>query len=261
MARKVFLWSASRCISTAFERSMMEIQNTHFLHEPYTASYYYGPERQSSRYVSTPVDPNVSYQERFQLLTKNYEGMQAVFSKNLAYTIENHFEELLRTELREFQHTFLIRNPRKSVISLYRVSLDPLFLNWDFFDPVEAGFKQLYDLYQFIKIHLDQQPVVIDADDLLVNPAGTMKAYCKATNLPFSEDMLQWEPGLIPTCPFSVWHSKMAKSAGFIKQTAEQLENFENLDDFPIEVQTCVKESESYYELLKKQKTLPINVN
>lgn len=87
-------------------------------------------------------------------------------------------------------------------------------------------------------------------------------AYCKATNLPFSENILHSEPGIIPTSyKFTGWHSTMANSAGFTKHTDEQLRNFERLDDSPIEVQTCVKDSQIYYEYLKQQKTLPINNN
>jgi len=45
MATQVFLWSAPRCLSTAFERSMRELNEVKVLHEPLLAPYYMGPER------------------------------------------------------------------------------------------------------------------------------------------------------------------------------------------------------------------------
>lgn len=48
---RIFLWTAPRCISTAFERSVMEVGGGKLFHEPYTSSYYFGPER-ISRYCT-----------------------------------------------------------------------------------------------------------------------------------------------------------------------------------------------------------------
>lgn len=260
MTKKVFLWTAPRCVSTAFERSIMEINHSKIFHEPYSRSYYFGPERQSRRYESSPVDLRASYLDTCKKLTKEFDGIEVIFSKDMAYAIENHFDEMLKDELKNFQHTFLIRNPKKTVVSLYKASVNTQLTGWDFFDPVEAGFKQMYDLYQFIVNRLDQQPVIIDADDLLANPAGTMEAYCKVTNLPFDENMLKWEPGpILDWDVWNGWHDSALKSSGFTKHDVQQLENFENLDDYPLEVQSCVKECQVYYEFLRSRKTEPTN--
>jgi len=41
---------------------------------------------------------------------------------------------------------------------------------WDYFDADEAGFRELYELFSLAVNQLGQQPVVIDADDLLSQP-------------------------------------------------------------------------------------------
>lgn len=175
--KKVFLWTSPRCVSTAFERCMMEIPKSKIFHEPYSNPYYYGPERQSPRYLSQAVDPSASYKETNTLLTKQYDdGLDLIFSKDMAYAIENHFEMLMEDEgLREYQHTFLMRDPRKTIPSLYKASVDKQLTGWETFDPHEAGFKQLQNLFDFVKENLDEKPVVIDAGDLLTDPKATIE--------------------------------------------------------------------------------------
>ena len=181
MTKKVFLWTAPRCVSTAFERCMMEVENSKIFHEPYSGPYHFGPERQSTRYLSQPVDESDTYNQVKSKLTKEYDGMDLIFSKDMAYAIENNFEILLDKGLRDFQHTFLLRDPRKTVPSLYRASVNKALTGWESFDPHEAGFSQLQDLYNFVKENLigdddeSQQLVVVDSDDLLRDPESTMK--------------------------------------------------------------------------------------
>ena len=175
MPKKVFLWTAPRCVSTAFERCMMEVENSKIFHEPYSKPYHFGPERQSPRYLSDPVDSSSSYSHIKALLTKEYDGKDFLFSKDMAYAIENHFEILLDKDLKDFQHTFLLRNPRKTVPSLYKASVNKSLTGWESFDPHEAGFSQLQDLYDFVKENLDENPVIVDADDLLRDPEPTVR--------------------------------------------------------------------------------------
>ena len=42
-------------------------------------------------------------------------------------------------------------------------------------------------------------PAVIDARDVLENPAGTLRRFCAAVGVEFTEDMLSWPPGLRAT--------------------------------------------------------------
>ena len=56
-------------------------------------------------------------------------------------------------------------------------------------------FKESYDLLQYVKEHYEPNPVIIDADDLLENPAGMLKAYCQAVGIPYIDDLLEWESG------------------------------------------------------------------
>ena len=49
--KPVALWSVPRSISTAFERVFVERDDLEFLHEPFSAAYYFSEDRPSDRYA------------------------------------------------------------------------------------------------------------------------------------------------------------------------------------------------------------------
>ena len=51
--RVVFLWTVPRSVSTSFERMMSARGDHTVLDEPFSRSYYYGPDRRSDRYDET----------------------------------------------------------------------------------------------------------------------------------------------------------------------------------------------------------------
>ncbi|KAL8725179.1 MAG: hypothetical protein Q9166_007509 [cf. Caloplaca sp. 2 TL-2023] len=116
--------------------------------------------------------------------------------------------------LEKFHFTFLIRHPRSSIPSFYRCCVPPLDEVTGFYDfmPSEAGYYELRRLFDYLRsvgqvqAELPDQPsggdavigcqrvelCVIDADDLLDNPAGMVEAFCKSTGIQYSPDMLDW---------------------------------------------------------------------
>ncbi|XP_066933233.1 uncharacterized protein [Clytia hemisphaerica] len=258
MTKKVFLWTAPRCISTAFERCIMEIEHSKIFHEPFSKPYHFGPERKSQRYLSQPVDPTVSYEAMKSILTKEYDGLDLIFSKDMAYAIEDCYDILADKDFNNWQHTFLMRNPRKTVPSLYKASVNKTLTGWECFDPHEAGFEQLQDLFDFVKENFDKQPVVVDADDLMTDPESTMKAYCGAIGIEFKKDILAWEPGEVEGWDtWNGWHENALKSCGFSRQDPAKLMRFEDLSMYPKIVEDSVNQCLPYYTNLSKFKLNP----
>ncbi|KAK3391665.1 hypothetical protein B0T20DRAFT_421898 [Sordaria brevicollis] len=133
--------------------------------------------------------------------------------------------------LGQFHWTFLIRHPRKAIPSYYRCTIPPLNkkTGFDYFMPSEAGYIELRRLFEFLlakglivndvtekpisdagKIQTESNPTldevrknvfkntpvkvtVVDADDLLDNPEGTLRAFCEDVGLDFSPKMLKWD--------------------------------------------------------------------
>ena len=63
--------------------------------------------------------------------------------------------------------------------------------------PPGKGFKEMYDLYSHIKEKgLDSDPVIIDADDLVSNPATILSGFCKILGIPYTDKLLSWDDGV-----------------------------------------------------------------
>ncbi|KAK3697915.1 hypothetical protein QZH41_003259 [Actinostola sp. cb2023] len=254
---KVLLWTAPRCVSTAFERAIMTLGNTKVFHEPYSNAFYFGPERQSLRYASTPINPKETYRHVTTMLCKDYDGVDVVFSKDMVYCVENHFEIFLDEEFKDVKHTFLIRDPAKAIPSLHRASTNPKLTGWDYFDPEEAGFRQMYDLYKFVSERVDASPVVVDADDLLDNPDETMKSYCNAVGISYEPHMTTWEPGPISDWDvWSGWHEDALKSSGFTPRASKKTKRKE-LEELPVELRKVIEEASPHYKYLSSRKIRP----
>ena len=269
--KRVILWSAPRCVSTAFERSMMNMKNSKIFHEPYSLPYYFGPERQSEHYSSVEaIDPQAAcrsptYSSVSELLQEEYDGLDLVFVKNMVYYIDKKFDIFLEDGFKNFKHTFLIRNPKKAVVSLYKSTTNPELTGYDSFDPAKAGFKQMFEFFQFVRSHLDPLPVVVDADDLLDNPEGTMQSYCEALGLEYQKNMTKWTPGPVPqwTSPICLgWHEDVLKSSGIIpRKNKSQAQDGGALDmeDMPAEVVDTIEMSMPCFEALYSVRIRPKN--
>ncbi|XP_065053349.1 uncharacterized protein LOC135682402 [Rhopilema esculentum] len=258
MTKRVFLWTAPRSVSTAFERSFRELKNSKIFHEPYCCAYYFGPQRQSSRYENEAPDEVHNYKAIGENLLKEYDGIDLVFVKDMAYGVENHFNELLGDGMSSFQHTFLIRDPKKAVPSLHAASVNKQLTGWDYFDPKESGFRQMYELYMFVVKHIDKCPVIVDADDLLNDPEGIMQEYCERIGARFEKEMLEWEPNPMPDWERCVrWHENVLKSSGFQKKNPNNFKidaSRKGEEKLPNVIIQTIKNCMPFYEGLHKKR-------
>ena len=68
-------------------------------------------------------------------------------------------------------------------------------IKWPDFHEKEVGFAEQRQLFERIMDQTSNPPPVIDADDLLENPAVIVEKWCDAVGLPFINSVLSWEPG------------------------------------------------------------------
>ena len=235
---------------------MMNLKKSKIFHEPYTLPFFFGPERQSQRYSLKTIDPKATYRSVSELLQKEYDGVDLIFSKDMACCIDNKFDIFLENGFKNFRHTFLIRNPKRAVFSLYKVTTNPTLTGWDSFDPAEAGFKQMFEFFQFVWSHLDPTPVVVDADDLLDNPEGILQSYCEALGLEYQENMTKWAPRPVPhweNCNCLGWHEVVLKSSGFLprKSNSKCRDGGEfDMEHMPQEVVDTIEMSMPHFKAL-----------
>lgn len=125
--------------------------------------------------------------------------------------------------LTQFHFTFLIRHPRASIPSYFRCTVPPLDAVTGFYNfmPSEAGYDEVRRVFDYLRSIGQVGPkvaspaaiddtanggsatddaadggveiCVVDADDLLDNPAGIIQAYCKSVGVDYSPEMLKWD--------------------------------------------------------------------
>lgn len=196
-----FLWTTPRSVSTSFERMMSARGDHTVLDEPFSRSYYYGPDRRSSRYAEAlPASSASETLEQIEAAAE--EG--PVFVKDMAYQAL----ELLGPDLlKRFQNSFLVRHPAATLRSLAK--------RWPDFTDEESGWEALGTVADLVE-SLGDDLVVVEADTLCSDPRSVVEAWCGRMGLPFLEHALQWESGMRPEWElWDDWHDSTAESTGF----------------------------------------------
>ncbi len=100
--KPVALWAVPRSISTAFERVFVERDDFEVLHEPFSASYYYGEDRLSDRFADAEPKAEYSYERVAEDVFRPRE--QRVFLKDMAYHAKKVLSPRVRLAVRQHLH-------------------------------------------------------------------------------------------------------------------------------------------------------------
>ena len=184
MNRILALWAVPRSTSTAFEWMMRQRGDMACLHEPFGEAWYQGEDPLWPRLTADSVrTPGLTLESVWQkLLAMAAEG--AVFSKDFPHYIDHMWSPEM---LRHFNHSFLIRDPAKTITSMHS--------KWPDFHEKEVGFAEQRSLFDLITEIEGSPPPVIDSDDLLEDPVRIVRLWCEAVGIPFIADALSWTPG------------------------------------------------------------------
>jgi hypothetical protein len=256
MSKKIFLWSIPRSVSTAFERSIRELLGVKVVYEPHQEAFYFGPERAGEWFLEkepfryNPAATYDSVKRRLSLMVP-CDGYDAIFVKELVYLLDGRHKDFIKDPImKNFKHTFLIRDPRKSVTSFHKALEKTTCLSH--LSDESVGYKFLHELYTAVQ-KVDPNPLVIDTDDLLENPKEMMQVYCTETGLPFSKDMVNWSPGCVPEwaeCPdHDIWHGAVANSTGLMQKPKSSPPS---LSEYSADVKQVVSLSMPFYEAMYK---------
>ena len=200
--KPVALWAVPRSISTAFERVFVEREDFEVLHEPFSASYYYGEDRPSDRYAD--VEPDAAHNYGRVLAEVLEPRDKRVFVKDMAY----HAKGVMSSRfVSNFANTFIIRDPKYVVASLHKM--------WPDFTLEETGFEQIYNLFRYATEVNGEDVVVVDAMTFSENPAGVLAAYCEHLGVPFDQGSLSWESREVRRWDnWDGWHADAQRSTG-----------------------------------------------
>lgn len=212
----IALWVHPRSMSTAVERVMRERKDLNCIHEPFMYYYYIGLGKKELPHFD--IDPKwpTSFDGIVRSVLKVAETESVLF-KDMSYyvlpEIYNHPQLAKRLE-----HLFLIRDPRKSILSYHKLDSD--------FSLEEVGLESQWNLYGWLNDVCERPPFVLEAEAVQHDTVTTMTAAWEYMGLPMKPEAFNWESGKTPDGWGSVvgWHGEVLASSG-IKQEKPESES------------------------------------
>ncbi len=209
----IALWSHPRSMSTAIERIMRERNDLDCLHEPFL--YYYYAHLGKKPFAH--FDPEPGRPTRFDDIVAHIVGRAsagAVFFKDMSYyvvpEIFNH--AALAGNIR---HLFLIRDPRKSILSYHR--LDPKMTR------EEIGLEAQWRMHEWLTETTGKPPMVIEAEAVQRDPVAVIGGVWRHCGLAMAKHAFAWSARSVPDDWRQVagWHRQVEASAGITRPADE----------------------------------------
>lgn len=239
----LILWATPRTVSTAFERMMIERGDHTVLDEPWSRSYYLGPERRSGRFPLVFPESTPAAVSRAILATARGGP---VFVKDMAY----HALPGLDAEvLSAATHTFLVREPLAALRSLHR--------RWPDFTDEEAGYGAQRELFDRVCEATGQIPSVIDSDVLRAHPDEVVARWCQRVGIDHLPACLRWSAGMrLEWALWRDWYEDAARSTGFAPPSPPDGLRDDRADDDP-RVATLAEAVREHYDHLRQHAIEP----
>lgn len=212
------MWSGPRNISTALMRAWGNRSDTAVVDEPFYAFFLKKTGKQHPGAAEIVAESKTDLPEMIAILTGPVpHGRPVFYQKQMAHHL---LPEIPREWLLGLTNAFLIRNPAE-VIASYIKKHDA-----DDLDAEDLGFVQQLELFELIKEATGKIPPVIDAADVLRDPARTLRMLCEAIGVEFDPAMLSWAPGLRETDGVwaKYWYDEVARSTSFQPYVARSRE-------------------------------------
>ncbi|XP_038044347.1 uncharacterized protein LOC119719103 [Patiria miniata] len=296
---RVMVWATLRTCSSALLKSLSNLPDSQVIFEIYTTAFYNGPERfdpNTNILIEEPVSTAVkvggdglikgpgsgfpgsicSYDWARRQLEADYPGKAVIVAKEIAPWLRGRYKDIPRG----YRHVFLIRHPTKMFPSWKKLDRDFLELERgvkveleDFeldqlpplLVPPGLTYKEIFDLWQFVKDgNLDPDPIVVDSDDLVCNPAQVLLSLCEHLGIPYTDSLLSWQQGtecvkdwlvdsrlkhIIENMAF--FHN-FRESTCFLKP--ETVSKVSDVASLSADLQRCINLSMPYYSKMYEQR-------
>ncbi|WP_255418902.1 hypothetical protein [Paraglaciecola sp. MB-3u-78] len=195
-----FLWCVPRSRSTAFEKMMVNSGQFNVIGEPFIDIYKQG--------MLSSHDVRITqrnFNQVFDSLSQN-SLLQPVFVKDMAYHVTPFISD---SQILSAQHTFLIRDPKLSIPSLFKMREN--------FHENETGFTGQSTLFKRIYTLTGNKPFIVDAEQLIRSPIKTVGRYFDSIKHVMPKDVLDWHPGSRDEWKErESWHIDAINSSGFV---------------------------------------------
>lgn len=230
--RRICLWSGPRNVSTALLYSFAQRLDTRVVDEPLYAHYLHqsGVGHPGREEVLAAQDNDGERVVREVILGPC--DREILFLKQMAH----HLVRLDRTFLRRTVNVLLIRDPADVLRSLVRQIPRPLL--------ADTGLAVQAELFDEL-CSMGQNPAVLDARQLLLDPPGVLTRLCRHLAIPFDRRMLSWPAGERREDGVWArhWYHSIHLSTGFAPYR-------EKTDPVPARLRPLVETCRPYYDKL-----------
>ncbi|HEX5184661.1 MAG TPA: HAD family hydrolase [Allosphingosinicella sp.] len=207
MTLRIAMWSGPRNLSTAMMRSFGNRADTAVSDEPFYGAFLKtsGADHPMREAVIAAMDCDWASVAR-TLAGPAPEGRPIWYQKHMWHHMVG---PIGYADFPGFTHAFLIRDPASMIASYLRKREAAAFEDF--------GLDRQAEFFEREADRLGAAPPVVDANDVLADPRGTLSALCERLGIPFDPAMLSWPPGRRPTDgPWAPhWYQAVEASTGF----------------------------------------------
>ena len=207
MSLRIAMWSGPRNISTAMMRAFENRPDTGVVDEPFYAVFLAATGADHPMREDVLKSQSSDWRQVVEQLLGPAPGGRPVFyQKHMTHHVVPGMDLGWTAACR---NAFLIRPP-EPVLASYTKKRQDVTLE-------EIGFVQQAQLFEREADRLGRAPPVIQASDVLADPAGTLSALCAALGIPFLDQMLSWPAGRRDSDGVwaPVWYDAVERSTGF----------------------------------------------
>lgn len=229
---RINVWSGPRNVSTALMYAFAQRSDTRVVDEP-----LYG------HYLRVSGAPHPGAEEVMAHMCTDAETVirevilgpcdrPILFLKQMAH----HLQGVDRGFLAQTVNVLLIRDPVEMLPSLAENLAEPTLR--------DTGLAIQSELYHELRA-LGQDPPVLDARQLLLDPRRVLSVLCQRLGIPFEEAMLTWPAGPRPEDGIwaQYWYHNVHRSTGFLPYRAKKT-------PFPERLRPLLEECRPHYDML-----------
>ena len=205
---RIQLWSGPRNVSTALMYSFAQRADTRVVDEPLYAHYLRVSDADHPMKAEVLRSQEQDGEKVVREVLLGSCDRPVVFFKQMAH----HLVELDRGFLGKCANVILTRDPEEMLPSLAQNLAVPTLR--------DTGYAMQTGLLRELRA-LGQEPPVLVARELLLDPRGVLTQLCERLGLAFDARMLSWKPGARPEDGIWApqWYANVHRSSGFQEYT------------------------------------------
>jgi len=207
ISKFIAMWSGPRNISTALMRSFENRSDCFVSDEPFYSYFLYKTGLKhplSNEVINSGL---IHYDKIIKYITGPIPSSKNIwYQKHMAHHI---LEGENIDWIKNMKNCLLIRHPSDVILSYSKKN--------EINNIQQLGYLQQIEIYKMLTEELGIPPIIIDAQDLLVEPKKMLIEICEILRIKFDKKMLSWSQGSRKTDGIwgKHWYKQVEASTGF----------------------------------------------